>query len=142
MTVLMFLLSTLGLIVLFLGGLGFLALAREMIGDYRSNFFRDPGYAMFRDLLDTFTFGGMAPGAAGLWLLGWALILGSVIGEGAAIIIGLRDLFIWARGISYLSTTTGLLCAELLLLSGPQLQAPLGVVLIGKSSQSGGATCR
>jgi hypothetical protein len=131
---------TLGLIVVFLGGLGFLAFAREEIQDYRSNFFRDPGSAMFRDLLNTFTFGGSAPAAAGLWFLGWVLILGSVIGEVAAIIIawdaiiiglrdlfiaiiiGLRDLFNWARGVSQSSTTTDLLCAELLFLSGPQLR--------------------
>jgi hypothetical protein len=107
MSFLMFLLVTAGLGILFLGGLGFLALAREMIGDYRSNFFRNPSYGMFIDLLTTFTFGGMAavPGAVGLWLLGWALIVGSVIGEGVAIV----HLYIWARGISYASTATGLL---------------------------------
>jgi hypothetical protein len=111
MSFLMFLLVTVGLIVLFLGGLGFLALAREMIGDYRSNFFRNPSQAMFRDLLTTFTFGGMAavPGAVGLWLLGWCLIVVSVAGEAVAIV----HLFIWARGVSYASIGTGLLSTEL-----------------------------
>jgi hypothetical protein len=127
MTFLKLLLITLGLIVLFLGGLGFLALAREMSGDYRNKFFRDPGYTMFRHLLTT-----PVPGAAGLWLLGWALIIVSVIGEGATLIIGLRDLFLWSRGISYAGTTTGLLCAELAALGWAQLQfCRLGVLLTG-----------